>query len=294
MYLGREEMIDMGYSTLDLNLVLEVLESDLADSTFPPTGPQLSPELSLQQPVRPALEFHAAPNGFPLGPTYYIPYEQRFGPQQPQTECYTNLGADPFSLQQPVMPPLAYPMYQPPTVMQQNYMYCQADPFNQCQFNNMPGMTLPQGLGTNLVPLGFMNGNIVYGVPNYVVPPDTFDSPEVEDSPPQRRKFNKQPEDESKPYVKKPLNAFMIYLIEQRPGVMAELPNTDCAAVNRIIGQRWQSLTKEEQAKYYKHADAERELHYQRFPEWSAVDNYGLKRKRVRRKAPAKTEDSST
>lgn len=40
-----------------------------------------------------------------------------------------------------------------------------------------------------------------------------------------------------RPYVKKPPNAFMVYRNEQRLKVLAGLRNSDCAAVNTIIGQ---------------------------------------------------------
>ncbi|KAG7233609.1 hypothetical protein INR49_006807 [Caranx melampygus] len=34
-----------------------------------------------------------------------------------------------------------------------------------------------------------------------------------------------------RPYTEKPLNAFMLFLKEQRPSVMAELKNTSCCGV---------------------------------------------------------------
>ena len=52
------------------------------------------------------------------------------------------------------------------------------------------------------------------------------------------RKFSRETGDESKPYVKKPPNAFMIYRAEQRPTVVSELQDTKCATVNRLIGKR--------------------------------------------------------
>lgn len=45
-------------------------------------------------------------------------------------------------------------------------------------------------------------------------------------------------QDPSLPYVKKPPNAFMLYMKEQRPSVVAELVWSDNALVNRILGQR--------------------------------------------------------
>uniref|UniRef100_A0A669CLV3 HMG box domain-containing protein n=1 Tax=Oreochromis niloticus TaxID=8128 RepID=A0A669CLV3_ORENI len=47
-------------------------------------------------------------------------------------------------------------------------------------------------------------------------------------------------------YIKKPPNAFMLYLKEQRPKVKAELNISDSAAVNAAVGERWKSLSKKE------------------------------------------------
>lgn len=52
-----------------------------------------------------------------------------------------------------------------------------------------------------------------------------------------KRKRSSQP-DCNRQYVKRPPNAFMIYRKEQRPHVVAETNITDCAAVNKILGQR--------------------------------------------------------
>ncbi len=54
--------------------------------------------------------------------------------------------------------------------------------------------------------------------------------------------------------------------------------------VHRLIPQ-WHSLSREEQAKYYEKARAERQRHMQMYPHWNARDNYrfGLKKKKRKR-----------
>ncbi|XP_028275825.1 lymphoid enhancer-binding factor 1-like [Parambassis ranga] len=104
----------------------------------------------------------------------------------------------------------------------------------------------------------------------------------------QRRKH--EDESASQPHIKKPRNAFMLFLNEQRPKVSAEKGMKSSAAVNAAVGQMWNSLSKEEQAKYHEEAEVERWLHAQLYPEWSSADNYGKKRKRVRTRAPATTD----
>lgn len=44
--------------------------------------------------------------------------------------------------------------------------------------------------------------------------------------------------DEDRPYVKKPLNAFMIFRKEQRPIIMKETNIRDSASVNAIVGKK--------------------------------------------------------
>ncbi|KAG8010422.1 Transcription factor 7-like 1-A [Nibea albiflora] len=98
-------------------------------------------------------------------------------------------------------------------------------------------------------------------------------------------------EDAKKPHIKKPLNAFMLYMREERPKVVAQCKVKESATINQILGQRWHSLTKEEQAKYYELARKERLLHSKLYPGWSARDNYGKKKKRKRTKSETQLEE---
>ncbi|XP_016894183.1 transcription factor 7-like 1-B isoform X2 [Cynoglossus semilaevis] len=98
-------------------------------------------------------------------------------------------------------------------------------------------------------------------------------------------------EEEKKNYVKKPLNAFMLYMREERPKVVAQCKVKESATINQILGQRWHSLSKDEQAKYYELARKERLLHSKLYPTWSARENYGKKKKRKRPKSVSEMED---
>ncbi|XP_061473082.1 transcription factor 7 isoform X10 [Rhineura floridana] len=103
------------------------------------------------------------------------------------------------------------------------------------------------------------------------------------------RSMKSQPEpkrekEAKKPTIKKPLNAFMLYMKEMRGTVIAECTLKESAAINQILGRRWHALSREEQAKYYELARKERQLHMQLYPGWSARDNYGKKKRRTREK----------
>ncbi|XP_044136868.1 transcription factor 7 isoform X6 [Bufo gargarizans] len=94
----------------------------------------------------------------------------------------------------------------------------------------------------------------------------------------------KREREPKKPTIKKPLNAFMLYMKEMRAKVIAECTLKESAAINQILGRRWHALSREEQAKYYELARKERQLHMQLYPGWSARDNYGKKKRRSREK----------
>ncbi|KAK3735674.1 hypothetical protein QZH41_011994 [Actinostola sp. cb2023] len=104
-------------------------------------------------------------------------------------------------------------------------------------------------------------------------------------------------------HVKKPLNAFMLYMKDMRPKVVAECTLKESAAINQILGKKvarhylnlkppitlcplfqWHALERAEQAKYYEMARKERALHMQLYPGWSARDNYAQQGKKKKRK----------
>jgi len=92
-----------------------------------------------------------------------------------------------------------------------------------------------------------------------------------------------QPE-KKEPHVKKPLNAFMIYMKEQRPVVQAECTLKESAAINQILGRRWHALSKEEQGSYYERAREEKARHAKQFPNWSPRESYRQGPKKKKRK----------
>ncbi|XP_051968206.1 transcription factor 7-like 2 isoform X9 [Xyrauchen texanus] len=108
----------------------------------------------------------------------------------------------------------------------------------------------------------------------------------------------KEDDKKKQPHIKKPLNAFMLYMKEMRAKVVAECTLKESAAINQILGRRWHALSREEQAKYYELARKERQLHMQLYPGWSARDNYagnyqGKKKKRKREKQAGEGNDLS-
>jgi hypothetical protein len=89
---------------------------------------------------------------------------------------------------------------------------------------------------------------------------------------------------EKKPHIKKPLNAFMLFMKEKRAEVIKECTLKESAAINQILGKKWHKLDKNEQAKYYEMAREERAKHMQMYPGWSARDNYAAHKKRRKKR----------
>ncbi|XP_045923710.1 transcription factor 7-like isoform X4 [Micropterus dolomieu] len=141
-----------------------------------------------------------------------------------------------------------------------------------------PAVRHLEGTGQSLPPVGVLNGHLVYGTTADVFASSYFAAPPLNTS-----VSNKENQcDEFQPYVKKPPNAFMLFMKAQRPKVMAELKISGSVVVNTILGQRWKLLSNEEKAKYIEEAQKEKQLHSQRHPCWSSKENYGKKRRRKR------------
>ncbi|XP_075242986.1 uncharacterized protein LOC142337556 isoform X2 [Convolutriloba macropyga] len=96
--------------------------------------------------------------------------------------------------------------------------------------------------------------------------------------------IKEKPPKPAKPYVKKPLNAFMLFMKENREKVMQESTLKESAAINQILGRKWHQLEKTEQNRYYEMAKNERLAHQRLHPAWSARDNYATSKHRKRRK----------
>lgn len=105
------------------------------------------------------------------------------------------------------------------------------------------------------------------------------------------KNVQRKDEDPKKPHIKKPLNAFMLYMKEMRAKVVAECTLKESAAINQILGRRWHELSREEQSVYYEKARRERQLHMEMYPGY-VLKNSKRKRERSTIKS-AKTAKSS-
>ncbi|XP_037608694.1 transcription factor 7-like 1-B isoform X2 [Sebastes umbrosus] len=212
----------------------------------------------------------------------------------------TALGAAPMSIGHAAPIPYQGPQY----AMQPGPPYRQAGAYSQGQ--NLPYRPyVPSAAATpyaapplnqRMRPLGVLNGEVIYGFPVNFPATSTSAAP-PRPPPPSTFTSNKRKREDGhdgRSYVKKPPNAFMLYMKEQRPIYAAVMKLTGTAGVNKILGDKWKSLSNEEQAKYFQVADRERRLHALQHPDWSSSNNYGQKRKRERSKASKMTEASAS
>ncbi|PIC18981.1 hypothetical protein B9Z55_024683 [Caenorhabditis nigoni] len=95
-----------------------------------------------------------------------------------------------------------------------------------------------------------------------------------------------------KNYIKKPLNAFMLFNKENRKTLLEESGYDQMPAgeINKELGRRWQKMTDEERRKYFELAKIKRELHKEKYPEWSAADNYPKNPKKAEKRIHAPTQ----
>ncbi|EGT41919.1 hypothetical protein CAEBREN_07368 [Caenorhabditis brenneri] len=87
-------------------------------------------------------------------------------------------------------------------------------------------------------------------------------------------------------HIKKPLNAFMWFMKENRKALHEEIGNNEkqSAELNKELGKRWHDLPKEEQQKYFEMAKKDRETHKEKYPQWSARENYAVNKKKTKKR----------
>lgn len=105
-------------------------------------------------------------------------------------------------------------------------------------------------------------------------------------------------DDNNRVYIKKPPNAFMLFMEQQRPNVSKEIWRKGSGAVNshlaaivrgylgqlfflkivliefNVFSLQWRSMSKEEQSSYFSESERLTILHKVMYPNWSHQMNY--------------------
>ncbi|XP_077573526.1 transcription factor 7-like 1-A [Stigmatopora nigra] len=155
---------------------------------------------------------------------------------------------------------------------------CSTDRKEETQVNTVEMMTIQ-------MPVEVSNEQVFYDLPVdcYSVPPHLTPPPTPPQNPysvPNHRRTHSKSSETKGQYIKKPPNAFMVYMSKQRPLVKAKHAEKDSASINRILGQMWKELTTEGQEQYFAESERLSTMHSIKYPGWSCRNNYGKKKKR--------------
>jgi len=101
-------------------------------------------------------------------------------------------------------------------------------------------------------------------------PPEN-NSNEKSSQPAKEKEKDKEKEKEKEKHVRRPMNAFMLFSQEQRAKIHLANPNRDNRNVSKILGEKWYSLSSQEQESYKIRAKQLRNEHFKQNPsfKWS-------------------------
>ncbi len=81
-----------------------------------------------------------------------------------------------------------------------------------------------------------------------------------------KSKSNDKQSDEK--YVRRPMNAFMLFSKDERPLIHQKYPNCDNRAVSKMLGERWYALSAQEKRRYHQIALELKNDHFKANPNW--------------------------
>nr|XP_061834251.1 transcription factor 7-like 1-A [Nerophis lumbriciformis] len=181
----------------DWDLILELIDEDL--------GPKISPEIGPRRRFEDCI-YH--------GEQIMAPFNHLAPPQTviPPMAPVNHLVPPPQTVR-PSMAPVNQLPPPPPTV--------------SC----VPMAMQPEVMGQNPVGVMCSNGQLLFKMEPGEEPDTFFTNPPPNSSKRKRRTGN----NDDRPYIKKPPNAFMLFMKEQRPTVKAKFLNKDSATVNKVL-----------------------------------------------------------